>query len=58
MFVACNKVLTTQYYLWFVSLIPMVFARNKLGNEKWKVAGLLTLSVFIVNLAIGGYFAF
>jgi phosphatidylinositol glycan class M len=46
-FVMFNKVITAQYFLWYITLLPMVLVGNKLTNTK-KVIGILLVLGFIV----------
>ena len=39
-FVAFNKVMTAQYYMWFMSFYPLILANNRLLDKKW-LLGLL-----------------
>lgn len=46
-FVAFNKVVTGQYYLWYVTLTPLVYVNSDLNKKPF-------MSVFIILIYIIG----
>ena len=45
-FVAFNKVMTAQYFIWFFSLIPLIVKKNELFSTR-KIRGILLLAVWL-----------
>ena len=45
-FVAFNKVMTAQYFIWFFSLIPLIVNTNLLFGKK-KLKGIILLSIWL-----------
>lgn len=45
-FVAFNKVMTAQYFIWFFSLIPLIVRKNELFSTR-KTKGIILLSVWL-----------
>ena len=55
-FVTFNKVMTAQYYLWYMTIIPVAAIHNRIWQEeKWRVV--LALLVWIAGQATWGYYA-
>ncbi|MFN9904784.1 MAG: hypothetical protein ACK56F_01500, partial [bacterium] len=48
-FVMFNKVITAQYFLWYVTLLPMVLVNNRLTSAKKYVGMALTLGFVIFD---------
>jgi len=46
-FVTFNKVVTGQYYLWYVTLSPLVYVNNDLNKRPW-------MSIFLIAIYIIG----
>ena len=56
-FVTFNKVMTAQYFLWYMSLIPYVAINNKMVQVGWFKGALVYLGQLLF-MAIWGFFAF
>jgi len=56
-FVAFNKVMTAQYSLWFMSLIPFVAINNKIVQGGWYKGVILYINN-ILFAAVWGYFSY
>jgi phosphatidylinositol glycan class M len=55
-FVTFNKVVTAQYFLWYISIIPLVVPRNELFNSK-KLKGLALSVIWFFFELIWNYFS-
>ncbi len=53
-FVHFNKVITAQYFLWYISLIPLLIHRNDLFKQK---KGLITFTVWIILELVWNFYA-
>ena len=49
-FVMYNKVITTQYFLWYLTIVPFALVNNKLTGMKWKRGVLLALGFVAFEL--------
>lgn len=57
-FVIFNKVMTSQYFIWFLIFLPHFLAGSRLLTQKYAVRGLFTLALWVVSQATWLYFAF
>lgn len=57
-FVAFNKVITSQYFIWFLIFLPNYLAQSKLTTKTHMKAGVLLLLLWIVSQASWLYFAY
>jgi phosphatidylinositol glycan class M len=55
-FVTFNKVVTAQYFLWYISIIPLIVPRNDLFGNK-KVKGLLLFIIWLFFELIWNYYS-
>lgn len=44
-FVTFNKVITSQYFIWFFSLLPLIISKNQLFNKQ-KIKGIILLIIW------------
>ncbi|KAI9205168.1 putative mannosyltransferase [Polychytrium aggregatum] len=56
-FVAWNKVCTSQYFVWYLCFLPVLLARNRLIRDQWKL-GLGLLVMWVLGQAAWLLFAF
>jgi len=55
-FVAFNKVITAQYFIWYISLLPLIAHKNELFSTK-KVYGFILFIVWLFFELIWNYFS-
>jgi phosphatidylinositol glycan class M len=55
-FVSFNKVITSQYYLWYFTLVPLAFLHTDLRNKKGKV--LLVVALYFLGQLPFSFFAY
>ncbi|MCQ2820664.1 MAG: hypothetical protein MJ252_25645, partial [archaeon] len=55
-FVAFNKVITAQYFIWYLSLVPLIVKKNKLFGER-KIWGLFMLGIWGYTEGIWNYYS-
>ena len=49
-FVMYNKVITSQYFLWYLTLAPLALINNELTGKKWKRGVCLAIGFLIFEL--------
>lgn len=57
-FVAFNKVITSQYFIWYLIFLPHFLANSNLANKKYYFKGFLALFLWVVSQACWLYFAY
>lgn len=57
-FVTFNKVITSQYFIWFLIFLPGYLATSKLASGQYKVTGLTMLALWIISQASWLFFAY
>lgn len=57
-FVIFNKVMTSQYFIWFLIFLPQYLAGSRLLTKKYAWRGVFTLALWVVSQATWLYFAF
>jgi GPI mannosyltransferase 1 subunit M len=45
-----NKVITTQYFLWYLTIVPFALVNNELTGKKWKRGVFLALGFVAFEL--------
>lgn len=53
-FVAMNKVVTSQYFMWYLGLLPLVIGKTRIGAK----TGVLMIAAWILGQAMWLYFAY
>lgn len=57
-FVTFNKVMTSQYFIWFLIFLPSYLASSKLLTQKYAAKGVAMVALWIVSQASWLYFAY
>lgn len=57
-FVTFNKVMTSQYFIWFLIFLPGYLATSKLATKQFAARGLTILALWVLSQASWLYFAY
>mmetsp|Transcript_6859 Transcript_6859/g.6798 ORF Transcript_6859/g.6798 Transcript_6859/m.6798 type:complete len:415 (-) Transcript_6859:973-2217(-) len=57
-FVTSNKVITSQYFIWFLIFLPHYLAKSKLCSQNHMLKGILSLLLWIISQGSWLYFAY
>ena len=56
-FVMMNKVVTSQYFMWYLFFLPLILPNNRLIQDRWKL-GVFLIVCWIASQAFWLFFAY